>query len=394
MSKRKTALMRSLSAAALVSATTLPALGQLNELFSEDFEKFQLFPNIEEGIETGNPQMVDEAFFGDAVSAVPFNGTWAQRGWTMQIAEPDMIGVGTAEWIGWSVANKEFWVNAAFQNREQFTKGQGSVLVADPDEWDDFDPNGLDPDATANYNTNVVSPAISLQNVIEDTAEIRFDSSWWDEDEQVARLEVSFDGGPWILLLEWTSDPNDPRGTVDPGGQGNNFGFKPAAFNETVVLSVDNPGAANEMRVRFNMPSAENDWWWAVDNIAVSGEGGEPTEPPTAFDLFVDTFNPTTTPTIEWKVSLNAVDYEVVIADDADFNDVVVSAVTTNLFFTPDPGDLLAGSYYVKVVARNDLGTEEATGRFGVDNPDPADLDANTRRDIFDLVKFEGLFSN
>jgi len=142
------------------------------------------------------------------------------------------------------------------------------------------------------------------------------------------------------------------------------------------------------------MPAAENDWWWAVDNIAVSGQGGSPVNPPVEFDLLVETFNLTLTPEIQWTVSLNAVDYEVLLANDAGFSDVVLSAVTSDLSFSPEPGSLLPGSYYVRVIARNDIGTAETTGRIGLGMPDPLDLDGNSSRDIFDLIRFENEFSN
>jgi hypothetical protein len=34
----------------------------------------------------------------------------------------------------------------------------------------------------------------------------------------------------------------------------------------------DNPAGAASMVITFAMPSAQNDWWWAIDNVQVKGD--------------------------------------------------------------------------------------------------------------------------
>ena len=48
-----------------------------------------------------------------------------------------------------------------------------------------------------------------------------------------------------------------------------------ALFNDPVDVAVDNPSSGT-MRFRFGMNNASNDWWWAVDNIVVTGDIPEP----------------------------------------------------------------------------------------------------------------------
>lgn len=383
-------------------------------LFSEDFESFPLTVNQEEGVQTGTVDCVLEAFLGDGVICgganintecgeppVPvtvdcgdfmntaFDGTWSYNGWTQLFgydwdgvggstaAQP---GVGCAEWQGWTVAAKDFWLSADQQLREEFTKGEGRVLVADPDEWDDYDPFGIDPDSTGVFNTSFTSPEINVDGVTENTIIVRFDSSWRPEDTQKAAVNVSFDGGPFTQVLLFESDSASPD-------------FKPDATNETVELAISNPMGSTTMEIQFEMFDATNDWWWAVDNIQVAGQGGEPVEPPSAFDLSIEQFNDTTAVPLSWSQSLNAIEYDVIFANDADFNDVVVSETTSDLSFSTASGDLLAGAYWVKVIARNDLGTSENVVRIGVDNNCFVDLQPNGTLNFFDVSHFLELFN-
>jgi hypothetical protein len=44
------------------------------------------------------------------------------------------------------------------------------------------------------------------------------------------------------------------------------------ACNETVELPLNNPAGAASMILTFSMPHAQNDWWWAIDNIVVTAD--------------------------------------------------------------------------------------------------------------------------
>jgi hypothetical protein len=220
--------------------------------YFEDFESVVLGPNIEEG------------------RAVPVDNVWTKTppaGWAVEDMVPGMDeendNNGITEWIGWSFTNKNWWVAAAGdQNRSQFTKGQGTVAVADPDEWDD----AAHPDSASEgwYNTWLTTDDISLDGVDANSVVLQFDSSWrpeFDGDyQQSGNITVSFDGGEEIEVLRWLSDT------------ASDF-FKPDATDETVTLSIDNPAGASSMKITFGMFDAGNDWWWAIDNILVSGSG-------------------------------------------------------------------------------------------------------------------------
>jgi len=211
-------------------------------LFAEDFEGLPLGPNV------------DEALAGDAVWTKT-----APEGWL--IDDSGMPGVGdpttdgVTEWAGWSFANKDWWIQAAAnQDRVTFTRGTGTVAIADPDEWDDAD------HAEGWFDSFLSTPSISVADVTSGLLELRFDSSWrpeFDDDyHQTANVTVSFDGGEPVEVLLWESDASSPN-------------FKAYATNEAVTVQIRKPAGAQEMVVTFGLFDAGNDWWWAIDNVEI-----------------------------------------------------------------------------------------------------------------------------
>ena len=221
--------------------------------FREDFENTELGPNIEEG------------------RAVPAENVWtktAPDGWSIEDEVPGMDEEndfnGVTEWIGWSFTDKDWWIGVAGdQNRSQFTEGVGTVAVADPDEWDDAD----HPDSASEgwYNTFMSTGEIDIEGVEQGSLNLRFASSWRpefdDNYQQTGNLVVSFDDGSSQELLLWESD-----GASDD--------FKADATNEIVELSIDHPEGAKTMQITWGLFDAGNDWWWAIDNIELTGGSG------------------------------------------------------------------------------------------------------------------------
>lgn len=122
-------------------------------------------------------------------------------------------------------------------------------MLADPDAYDD----GTEVDEIL-YNVNILTPVISLTNVQANSVTIAFDSSFRAEEPEIATLDVTFDGTNFINLLTYD-------GNILPDG---------ALFNDPISLNVNN-GASGTMRFRFGMNNASNDWWWAIDNLSVTG---------------------------------------------------------------------------------------------------------------------------
>jgi hypothetical protein len=232
-------------------ATAAASVGKVL-LLVEDFESVVLGTTVEESAGT------EEVW-----TNVPPAGWTVDNSGVPGIGDPAVDGV--TEWAGWAFVNRDWWFNVDPQGRDNFQLSQGTIAVADPDEWDD---SAHPPDynvAQDSYDTWLTTPAIDISGVEAGTLQLKFDSSWrpeFDSDyHQSAIVTASFDGEEEIELLLWLSDPSNPN-------------YKPenlANENETVVINVDNPPWATSMVLTFGMFDAGNDWWWAIDNIEVSG---------------------------------------------------------------------------------------------------------------------------
>jgi hypothetical protein len=218
-------------------------------LMAEDFEGLTLGPNVDEGV-AGTAVWTDippAGWFNDA-SGVP--------------GVADRATDGVTEWAGWGFADKAWWVQTAGdQRRSEFTLGQGTVAIADPDEWDDAaHPEGS---VVGWYKVFLSTSPIDLSSAVPGTVKLQFDSSWrpeYDDDyHQTANITVSFDGGEKIEVLRWESNSASPNYKDDN------------STNQTIVVNIPNPAGAASMVLTFGLFEAGNDWWWAVDNIVVTG---------------------------------------------------------------------------------------------------------------------------
>ncbi len=87
---------------------------------------------------------------------------------------------------------------------------------------------------------------------------LSFDSHWRPEDFQTGQVLVSFDGGEpaELLLLDGTT-------TTDTDNR-----------NIRIDLDFLAPASAETVEVFWRMSEAGNDWYWAIDNVELSGPGG------------------------------------------------------------------------------------------------------------------------
>ncbi len=178
-------------------------------------------------------------------------------GWIVDNIDMSVEPPGVTEFEGWTFHDRDAWVaTAGDQNRSQFTRANGVVAVADPDEWDDAaGSQGL-------FNSFLRTPPISLVGVDPGTVLVEFDSSWRDEDFQDAGLTVRYDDGPEMQVFLWESEPDSPF-------------FKDDAENEHLQIPLVNPFGATSMVLEFGVFNAGNDWWWAIDNLRVESSTSE-----------------------------------------------------------------------------------------------------------------------
>lgn len=251
-----------LAAAASVS---LPAFGQ--KLYYESFDGVPLGPNPE------------EASKGDKV--------WTRTpptGWVLD--DTGMPGYGTpeyaandgrTEWAGWAFADVKWWPTVDNQRRAEFTKASGVAAIADPDEWDDATHlKGL-------FNSFITTPEIDVTGKSANSLVLAFDSSWRPEgfddgganwpvaedgtaiNNQTAVITAQWDDGTPVEVLRWDSDNQDKA-------EGDYYKADSEFINEAALAELKNPTGAKKLKLKFGMILGANDWWWAIDNVAV----GEP----------------------------------------------------------------------------------------------------------------------
>ena len=218
-------------------------------LFEDDFESVVLGTSVEESAGT-------EEVWTDTPPA----GWIVDESGVPGIGDPATDGV--TEWAGWAFADKEFWINTDGQRRDEFELGQGVVAVADCDEWDDADRIAT-PIASDPYDTWLSTPAIDISGSQGGTVQLKFDSSWrpeFDSDyHQTAIITVSFDGTEPVEVLLWESDSSSANFKDDN------------STNDTIIVDLDNPPWATSVVLTFGLFDAGNDWWWAIDNVEVTG---------------------------------------------------------------------------------------------------------------------------
>lgn len=251
----------------LVFAATPRAVTANNTLFLENFDGLTLGPNVEESLA------------GTAVWTKTAPTGWIHNDAGVPGVNNPPSNNGVTEWAGWSFANKDWWAAAAGdQGRAQFSRASNTVMIADPDEWDDAPHPTVDSQtgSTAGcgdspnpcmYDTFISTPTITIPaGIPAGSLKLAFDSSWnyegnddspWLANNQQATVTVSYNGGAPINVLKFDSYP-----TSSPN-------FHGTAYDEAVVVDLQYNGTATNLKLNFGLGIAENDWWWAIDNVHV-----------------------------------------------------------------------------------------------------------------------------
>ncbi len=185
----------------------------------------------------------------------------APDGWTRSFTvDPADAPPGTTEWAGWSFTTPAFWLAADTQSRDSFTLGQGVIAVADSDEWSDG-PFGTGSNLGGEMTTMLETLAIPLAGRADaGDADLRlsFDSSFRPYERQTGEVLVSFDGGAsFESLLTLNTDTAGGASSL-------------SRANEAVALDFTAPAGTEEVVFRFDYRDTDNDWWWAIDNLALA----------------------------------------------------------------------------------------------------------------------------
>lgn len=216
----------------------LTARSHADDLLVENFEGLPMQPYT-------SPT---ETPFGDGTD-------WSDKlpaGWNMTFTGP--VG-NPIEFQGWRVHDVDSWIKTeGNQDRGTWTRGgvdkHGSVLVVDPDAYDD----GTDIGPT-HMDTSVTTRPIALSGVAANTIHLAVDSFIKNEEPSDLSIDVSYDGGVnYSNLLFYESDNLAANQILD----------------EHLDLPVNNPNSGS-LVFKFSLLRGDNDWWWALDNVAVTG---------------------------------------------------------------------------------------------------------------------------
>ena len=155
---------------------------------------------------------------------------------------------------GGQVVSVEGWIaqQGAQLGRNNDGLLSGNALVFDGDAWDDFTTNNDSLGFNSYWSTTVDATGIS-------PLQISFNYDFASYDQQTGLAEVSFDdGATWTTLLE-----------LDSETLGNSVYM---AESVSYVEGTDFDRTSDSVTLRFGKIEADNDWWFAVDNISVVPE--------------------------------------------------------------------------------------------------------------------------
>ena len=167
---------------------------------------------------------------------------------------------GEARWNGWTVSDVRHWTWAAgTDERHFFTQGHDQFAIIDSKQQRLAGRDSMD----ARMSTAPID--VAGQN----TVALEFDQHYRQgKDGQHAQVAVSFDGGEPEVVDKLTHD----------------------RYSSHEYFELDVPEGAKTMQVTFSYLGGNDDYWWAVDNVAVRAPFTQAAEKPNAvIDVISDT---------------------------------------------------------------------------------------------------------
>ena len=157
---------------------------------------------------------------------------------------------GTPEWLGWSFVTTNFWIKVS-QDQERskvFASSTKNVIaVADSDEAED---GGATPED--GFNTFLRTPPIDLKSCDLSELKIGFDSSFRKQENEEAHVRFFFDNREPVIF--------------EIPDQGTKLTPILIGYNDLNKA----PTKASKLVIEFAHIKADNNWWWAIDNLVVS----------------------------------------------------------------------------------------------------------------------------
>ena len=178
-------------------------------------------------------------------------------GWSQNV---EGVTSGEARWNGWTISDVRHWTWAAgTDERHYFTQGHDQFAIIDSKQQRLAERDSMD----ARMSTAPID--IAGQNKVA----LEFDQHYRQgKDGQQAQVAVGFDGGEPEVVDRLTSD----------------------RYSSHEYFELDVPEGAKTMQVTFSYLGGNDDYWWAVDNVAVRAPFTQAAERPnTVIDVISDT---------------------------------------------------------------------------------------------------------
>lgn len=239
MTRRTATCAALLTAAALAAHTALPALAAQPVALPDSARPYLYFESFDE---VRNP--------------AHFTHTLPQ-GWAQ-----DVTGVtsGEARWNGWTLSDVRHWTWAAgTDQRHYFTQGHDQFAIIDSKQQRLAERDAMD----AKMTTAPIDVAGQT------TVALEYDQHYRQGKQgQRAQVAVQFDGGEPEVVDTLTQD----------------------RYSSHEYVELDVPQGARTMQVTFSYLGGNDDYWWAVDNVAVRAPFDSVEEEPSAIiDVISDT---------------------------------------------------------------------------------------------------------
>ena len=205
--------------------------------------------------ESARPYLYLETFDG-VPNPAHFTHTLPE-GWSQTVTG---VTSGEARWNGWTLSDIRHWTWAAgTDTRHYFTQAHDNIAIIDSQQQRLAPRDSM----TARMSTSLIDVSHHERVALE------FDHHYRQgKAGQAARVSVAFDGGEPQVVAEFTAD-------------------RPTQHE---YFDIDVPGGASQMRVDFTYDGGNNDYWWAVDNVAVREPLTDPAgNPQTIIDVISDT---------------------------------------------------------------------------------------------------------
>ena len=158
------------------------------------------------------------------------------EGWSQKVSG---VTSGEARWNGWTLSDVRHWTWAAgTDERHFFTQGHDQFAIIDSKQQRLAERDSMD--------ARMTTEPIDIAG--QDTVALEFDQHYRQGKKgQTALVAVSFDGGEPEVVVKLTHD----------------------RYSSHEYFELDVPEGAKTMQVTFSYLGGNDDYWWAVDNVAV-----------------------------------------------------------------------------------------------------------------------------